>query len=195
MPEQATAKASGQRGLRAPAKVALKILLCTLLGFGAYLYWAHYEYRVVTVEEGRVFHSSRIPPERIGEFASERSLRTVIDLRYAGAATEAERAACEAAGLRYINIPSAQVPDEETIDAFLKVMDDPSIQPVLMHCYHGEGRAPLFGALYRIEYQGWDPERARKSTRPFAFLGSFRPDSPKGRFLSEYVPRAARQSD
>jgi len=181
-----------KRGLGAPAKVALKALLCALLGFGAYLYWAHVEYRIVTLKEGRVYHSSYIPPEKLAAFVKQRSVRTVIDLRHASSATETERAACEAAGLRYFNIPSSQVPDDDTVAAFLKVMDDPETRPVLMHCYHGEGRAPLFGAIYRIEYEGWDPEKARKSTRPFAFLGAFRPSTGKGRFLREYVPRSRR---
>ncbi|MHC4954329.1 MAG: fused DSP-PTPase phosphatase/NAD kinase-like protein [Planctomycetota bacterium] len=185
-------KEGQQRGLSSPVKVGLKIVFCALLGFGAYLYWAHEEYRIVAVRDGKVYHSSRIPPDEIGAFAKKRDVKTVIDLRFASTETEAERKACEAAGIRYVSIPSSQVPDEETVAAFLRVMDDPSTLPVLMHCYHGEGRAPLFGALYRIEYEGWDPEKARKATRPFAFTGSFSPGSSKGKFLRDYIPRARR---
>jgi hypothetical protein len=64
-----------------------------------------------------------------------------------------------------------------------------------MHCYHGEGRAPLYGAIYRMEYLGWDPEDARKATRFFSFRGSFRPGSGKGEFVRSYVPRKARTKD
>jgi hypothetical protein len=60
-----------------------------------------------------------------------------------------------------------------------------------MHCYHGEGRAPLFGAIYRMEYLGWKPEEARKATRFFSFRGSFKPGSGKGEFVRSYVPRHA----
>ena len=105
MPEE-----SKRKGLSAPTKVVLKSFLCALLGFGAYLYWAHQEYRIVTVRKGKVYHSSRIPPEEIGAFLQERKVKTVIDLRFASAETELERQACEAAGMRYVSIPSRQVP-------------------------------------------------------------------------------------
>ena len=41
-------------------------------------------------------------------------------------------------------------------------MDDSSNYPVLIHCYHGVGRAQMFSALYRIEYEGWTNQEARE---------------------------------
>ena len=172
------------------SKVFLKIGLCTLLGVAAYVYWANFEYRFVVIEEGQAYHSSRIPPDEIGEFAHDHGVRTVIDLRFAGAATEAERKACEAAGIRYVSIPTRQIPDAAAVERFLEVARDPANRPLLMHCYHGEGRAPLFGAIYRIEIEGWSPEKARKATRPLPFFGNFRKGAPKGKYLRDYKRRS-----
>jgi len=35
--------------------------------------------------------------------------------------------------------------------------------PLLIHCMHGAGRARLFAAIYRIEFEGWTVERAARS--------------------------------
>jgi len=191
MPVESTTTSSPRRKLGAPARIGLKVLLVVLIGLAAHAYWAFVQFRITTVESDVAYHTSVIPPEKIGEFAKEREIRTVIDLRHASSATEAEQAACEAAGIRYVNIPSSQVPSQESVDAFLKVLDDPDSRPVLMHCYHGEGRAPMFGAIYRMEYLGWEPEEARKATRFFSFRGSFKPGSGKGEFVRSYVPRHA----
>jgi protein tyrosine/serine phosphatase len=32
-------------------------------------------------------------------------------------------------------------------------MDNKDNYPVLIHCYHGTGRAEMYSALYRIEYE------------------------------------------
>ena len=74
------------------------------------------------------------------------------------------------------------------MDAFLDLMrTDPF--PVLIHCHDGFGRSVLFSALYRIEFEGWSNEEARRATRLFPWWGSFKPGSAKGDYLRCYVPR------
>ena len=68
-------------------------------------------------------------------------------------------------------------------------MADPDVYPVLIHCHHGVSRSVLFSALYRIEYEGWDNERARLATRFITDGSSFDTDKRKGRFLQDYVPQ------
>jgi len=76
------------------------------------------------------------------------------------------------------------------VDRFLETMESCDY-PVLIHCHHGRGRAVLFSALYRIEFEGWDPEDARMATRNRLRIESsnFAKDEPKGVYLREYVPR------
>lgn len=69
-------------------------------------------------------------------------------------------------------------------------MDDSTNYPVLIHCYHGAGRAQLFSALYRIEYEGMSNEDARCKTRTFVSYSSFDEGKPKGEFLKDYKFRS-----
>jgi protein tyrosine phosphatase (PTP) superfamily phosphohydrolase (DUF442 family) len=174
---------------RAP-RVALAA--CAVLVFGgtsAYAYWALVLDHFVAIEPGQVYRAGAMPPERLLETVRAYGIRSVIDLRTHDDEAEAERALLATVGVRHFHIPSKQVPDPRTIDAFLAVMEAPENRPVLIHCTHGVGRAPLYEAIYRIEFQGWDPERARESAYWRSGLGAFEPDDSKGRFLREYTAR------
>jgi len=191
MSETATqGKQLGRKELGRWTKVWLKIGLCVVLGVSAYVYWANFEYRLTVITPGQVYHTCYIPPDKICAFAEQHGVRTVIDLRFAGAATEAERKVCEEAGIRYVSTPSGQIPNDDVVDRFLEVARDSANRPLLIHCYHGEGRAPLFGAIYRIEIEGWSTARARKASRPFPFIGSFSKSGAKGKYLRDYKPRS-----
>ena len=72
---------------------------------------------------------------------------------------------------------------------FFEIMDNPANYPVLIHCYHGVGRAELYSALYRIEYEGWDNDKARNSTRFLTKWSSFDLGKEKGDFLHNYKNR------
>ena len=98
------------------------------------------------------------------------------------------------AGLRYVHLPSRQVPEPVTCEAFLSEMRRSEAWPVLVHCQHGTGRSVLLSALYRIEVEGWSPEQARQATRWLTWGSSFAADRPKGRFLLDSRP-ARRRAD
>jgi protein tyrosine/serine phosphatase len=42
-------------------------------------------------------------------------------------------------------------------------MDNSDNYPVLIHCYHGTGRAEMYSALYRIEYEKFTNEATSRS--------------------------------
>jgi protein tyrosine/serine phosphatase len=70
-------------------------------------------------------------PEKLEKYRQKRMLSQKID------------------GINYFN-PSEQVPNKENIKTFTKIMDNSDNYPVLIHCYHGTGRAEMYSALYRI---------------------------------------------
>jgi len=154
-----------------------------------YYYWIAVEHRFVTITAGRIYQSARLPPNRLLQDIADHGIRTVIDLRDAPDETAAERLLLESRGVAYVNLPSKQVPAEPTVDAFLDVVGNPEALPALVHCQHGVNRSVLFAALYRIEFENWDNERARRATGFFRQRGNFAPDSPKGAYLRSYVPR------
>ena len=95
--------------------------------------------------------------------------------------------------IKHVNIPSGQVPSKETLTKFFEVLDDKDNYPVLIHCYHGTGRAQMYSALYRLEYENWKNEDARQKTRfiveGFGYRSSFSSGKGKGDFLINYKPR------
>ncbi len=172
----------------------LKVLLVLLLPVAAtiaYQVWSYRGHQAV-VEEGRLYRSAALPPSRLARFCSERGIRTVIDFRRTEADAREEAEILEHMGVRHVHLPSRQVPSSETIAAFLEIMQETAGEPVLLHCRHGVGRAGVFSAIYRMEYQGWSAPRAWLEAAVLAGFGSFLPGSPKARFiLSYHRPTAA----
>jgi protein tyrosine/serine phosphatase len=153
-----------------------------------YAHWVLFEYRFATVTPGQIYRSGAMPPERLLEKVEEHGIRAVIDLRK-GKQDEAERSALAARGVKYFHLPSRQAPKPSVVDSFLEIAAQSENRPVLVHCEHGLGRAVVFSALYRIEFEGWPNERARSRAYWGSGLGDFKPDSNKGGFLLDYRRR------
>ena len=50
--------------------------------------------------------------------------------------------------------------EEEDVVQFLKIVTDPTRQPVLVHCQHGADRTGTLCAAYRVVVQGWSKDDA-----------------------------------
>lgn len=177
-----------------------------LIGISYYVWYVHFNYRFETIETNKVFKSAAIPPEKLPTYIKKHNIKTVIDLRDGGSWSELNPvnqkeiddeaiAISKLSGVKHINIPSPQVPTKKTLTKFFEVLDDNASYPVLIHCYHGTGRAEIYSALYRIEYEKMENEKARKLTRlitelPPLYHSSFAPSKDKGKFLIEYKPRS-----
>ncbi len=157
----------------------------------AYLYHVHINYRFMTITEGKVYKSGAMPPEKLTTVVQQHHIKTVIDLRQEEEkeAIDAEHAAMTAIGVNHVNISSHQAPTQATVDQYLAVMDDPAVFPVLIHCHHGVSRAVLFSATYRMEYEGWENEKAHGATRFMTYKSSFDRGTRKGDFVLNYKPR------
>jgi protein tyrosine phosphatase (PTP) superfamily phosphohydrolase (DUF442 family) len=166
------------------------IALAALAAIGYSQYWVATG-RVATVEDGRLYRSAALPPDRLIEVCRRRGVRTVVDFRKEPAETQAEAAALARAGIRHVAIPSGQVPTPESVSRFLSVMDDGRSAPVLIHCTHGVGRTGVFAAIFRMEYHGWSPRLATLEAMLYSGFGSFGPGNSKAAFIAGYTPRAA----
>jgi protein tyrosine phosphatase (PTP) superfamily phosphohydrolase (DUF442 family) len=86
----------------------------------------------------------------------KRGIRTVIDLA-GGAQSDAERAATEAAGMKYLVFPiSPTTPD---LEPFLKAANDPANFPIFIHSGAGH-RAAMALMIKRVLVDGWTVEKA-----------------------------------
>ncbi|WP_310557297.1 dual specificity protein phosphatase family protein [Flavobacterium sp.] len=182
-------------------KVIIGIVFVALLVLGKNYYDMYIAHNFETITEGKVYKSGVLPPDEIADYIKKYNIKSIVDLRFPGTADlinnpespqelRAEKEATEKIpNLNYFNLGSDQVPKQENLDGFFKVMDNQDNYPVLIHCYHGVGRAEMYSALYRIEYEGMNPDEARKKTRLLTKFSSFDIGKPKGDFLNNYEPR------
>ena len=89
--------------------------------------------------------------------------KAIVNFRMAsesGANVEAEQAAAQAAGLKYIHLPfSGASPDPAVVAAFLQAVADPANQPVFIHCASGN-RVGAMWLVKRMLQDGWDEQKA-----------------------------------
>ena len=192
-------------------KKILKIFGILLIIFGiAYVWHVHFDYRFETISDGKVYKSALIDPDKLGSYLQKNKIKTVIDLLDPGVQDalnpakqreiDAEQKAVDEynkkhnANVVHVNIPSRQVPTKKTLTKFFEVLDNKENYPVLIHCYHGTGRAQIYSALYRIEYEKWKNKDARAKTRvivqALGYKSSFSDGRSKGDFLMHYKPRS-----
>jgi protein tyrosine/serine phosphatase len=100
----------------------------------------------------------------------ERGVKTIVNLR----SKHDDRVDAEPLGMSVVTIPmSAKLkldpPDDDEIRTFLAAVTDPARQPVFVHCAEGRDRTGVMCAVYRMEVEGWTPERALEEMRSFGW--------------------------
>ncbi len=87
-------------------------------------------------------------------------VKTVIDLQKDG--NFQEPAWVQDAGMRYYKIPlsSTHPANAEQTVYFLKLVNDPANWPVYVHCAGGRHRTGEMTAIYHINHDSWDAEKA-----------------------------------
>jgi predicted protein tyrosine phosphatase len=183
-------------------KVMGFLLLAIILFFGGkQIYDMNINHNFETITEGKVYKSGVIPPDEIESYVTKYHIKSIVDLRFPGTAdlknnpeipaelTAEQNAVAKIKGVNYFNNGSDQVPKQENLDRFFKIMDNKANYPVLIHCYHGIGRAEMYAALYRIEYENFTNEAARQGVRTVVKFSSFDDGTPKGEYLKTYKSR------
>ena len=179
--------------------------LALLLGASLYGYWVWVDHRLTIVTPGRIFQSAAMPPADLVRVSQRFGVQTVFDFRDDAdqdSRIAAERAALERNGIRYIHLPSSRTPRPETVGAFVRAMQAElaAHRRVLLHCRDGEGRAVFYSAIYRIQFEGWDNQRAYQATtrlppslmflgKAFPAIGRLSPTNPKTPLILSYRPQ------
>jgi protein tyrosine phosphatase (PTP) superfamily phosphohydrolase (DUF442 family) len=182
-------------------RILISLVVVTVLILAFVFYQKKVRYNLITISENKVYNSGVVPPEKLATVVSDYKIKTIIDLRNGlvqnrlnpetkRQVNAEEYAAEQIAGVHYFNLPTDQIPEDSTVQKFLKIMDNPGNYPVLIHCHHGVGRSRLFSSIYRIEYENFTNENARAKARLFWELGSnFSKSSEKGIYLMNYKRR------
>ena len=181
--------------------IGFSILGIILIFVGKYVYDMNINHNFETITEGKVYKSGVIPPDEIKDYVKKYHIKSIVDLRFPGTSdlvnnpeipselTAEKDAVSKIEGVNYFNNGSDQVPQQENLDSFFKIMDNPDNYPVLIHCYHGVGRAEMYSAIYRIEYENFSNEKARENVRTLIKWSSFDDGTPKGEYLKAYKSR------
>ena len=97
-------------------------------------------------------------------------VKTVIDLRISPRDVKAEKALVEKLGMRFINLPmSGDSPTAAEVSTWLRTVQDPSAQPVFIHCQHGADRTGTMVGIYREKVDGWKFPETYKEMRKYGF--------------------------
>jgi protein tyrosine/serine phosphatase len=120
------------------------------------------------VKDGVLYRSGQMSLPALRRAIHDYGIRTIVCLREGNRPVDAaEEEYCVKEELNYIRIPPLHwegldgiAPVDEGIRTFLDVMRDPRNHPVLIHCFAGVHRTGGYVAVYRMEMEGWDNDRA-----------------------------------
>ncbi len=138
------------------------------------------------VEEG-VYRGAQ-PDEAGFRALADMGVKTVINLRD----KHDDRQGAFPHEIDVVTIPlsaglSLDPPTDEEVQQFFHVVLDPARRPVFFHCAEGKDRTGTMCALYRIEVDGWTPERAQEEMVAFGWHDDLY--KAIGKFVLAYRPR------
>ncbi len=162
-----------------------------------------YEKRLREVDPGRVYRSGQLTADGLADAVHRFDIRTVINVQddvpdpdveksFWRAGTVKESELCRRLGVRYVWIAPDLVPVKDSprrrpqaVDELLRVLDDQTVYPVLIHCRAGLNRTGCLVAVYRMEFQGWSPMEAFQEMKDLGFGNSTCTAS--NQYVNQYV--------
>lgn len=89
-------------------------------------------------------------------------VKTIINLRQIDSSVEREEALAHELGMHFVSIPmnSFDKATPSDIRKFLDTVGQSENLPAFVHCRLGEDRTGTMVAIYRIDKEGWQPDRA-----------------------------------
>jgi protein tyrosine phosphatase (PTP) superfamily phosphohydrolase (DUF442 family) len=146
-----------------------------------------YEKRLREVAPGRLYRCGQMTADGFEDAVRRCGIRMIlnvqddypdpdIELSFWRPGTIKESELCKRLGVRYAWIAPDLVPVRESpakrpkaVDEFLRLLDDETAYPVLIHCKAGLNRTGCFVAVYRMEYQGWSHMEAFQEMKDLGF--------------------------
>lgn len=177
-----------------------------------YRYTLEHTKRLRPIVDGRVYRSGCLSADGFRDAIRTLGIKTVItfwdenpnpDLANSrfSTCTIKESDLCASLGVRYEFIYVELSPETQAgtkplaaIEEFLKIMDDETNYPVLIHCKAGLHRTGVMAAVYRMEYEGWSRDDAMRELRSHGF-GYFTANTSNdyiAQYVMRYTPRAKR---
>jgi hypothetical protein len=194
--------------------VLAAVLVLLVLGPPLALYRFQYVHakRFREVTPGRVYRSGQMTAAGFREIIERHHIKLVINFQHEepdpfladhwlGRGKVRESDLCRSLGVKYALITPDLLPPNNrldmippAVDEFLKLLDDESNYPVLIHCKAGLHRTGRLTAIYRMEYEGWSRGEALRELRAngYGYTIASEADDYIVQFVQNYVPRAQR---
>jgi len=156
-----------------------------------------YELHFGCVERGVLYRSAQPDRHDLQRLWKTYGIRTIVNLRSSSDVREDREAQDEVLyargkGIRFVNISFNELGPDAASEAFLKIMEDRTNWPVLIHCAAGKERSGVLVAVYRIAIQGWTFDRALEEMIAYGFEPAKQAEMT--RFVRDYASRRARET-
>jgi len=175
------------------------------------LYRAQYAHtkRLREVAPGRFYRSGQMNASGFRETIERFQIKTVVNLQHEnpdpyiaefwmGKPAIHEKELCEQLKVRYVLLtpdilpaPNDLTRTPPAVDEFVKLLDDESAYPMLIHCKAGLHRTGRLTAIYRMEKEGWDKTEAMRELRAngYGYGAASESDEFIIQFVQSYKPR------
>ena len=200
-------------GLWARRALALAIA-GVVIGPPVMLYRAQYATtkRLREVTPGRFYRSGQMSATGFRETIDRFKIKTVVNLqhenpdphlpdKWLGKPVVHEKELCEQLNVRYVlltpdilPVPNDLKSEPPAVTDFLKLLDDESAYPILIHCKAGLHRTGRLTAIYRMDKEGWELGDALRELRAngYGFTAASESDDFVIQFLQNFKPRRTR---
>ena len=200
-------------GLWARRALALAIA-GVVIGPPVMLYRAQYATtkRLREVTPGRFYRSGQMSATGFRETIDRFKIKTVVNLqhenpdphlpdKWLGKPVVHEKELCEQLNVRYVlltpdilPVPNDLKSEPPAVTDFLKLLDDESAYPILIHCKAGLHRTGRLTAIYRMDKEGWEVGDALRELRAngYGFTAASESDDFVIQFLQNFKPRRTR---
>ena len=165
--------------------------------------------RLREVTAGRFYRSGQMNASGFRETIERYKIQTVVNLQHEnpdphianswmGKPAIHEKELCEQLKVRYVlltpdilPVPNDLTKQPPAVDEFVKLLDDESAYPILIHCKAGLHRTGRLTAIYRMEKEGWETGDALRELRAngYGFVAASEGDDFIVQFVQNYKPR------
>ena len=165
--------------------------------------------RLREVTAGRFYRSGQMNASGFRETIERYKIKTVVNLQHEnpdphianswmGKPVIHEKELCDQLKVRYVLLtpdilpmPNDLTKQPPAVEEFVKLLDDESAYPILVHCKAGLHRTGRLTAIYRMEKEGWDTGEAMRELRAngYGFAAASESDDFIVQFVQNYKPR------
>ena len=168
--------------------------------------------RLREVTPGRFYRSGQMNAAGFRDAIERFKIKTVLNLqhenpdphlpdKWLGKPVIHEKELCEQLNVRYVLLtpdilptPNDLTKEPPAVTEFLKLLDDESAYPILIHCKAGLHRTGRLTAIYRMDKEGWDVGDALRELRAngYGYTAASESDDFIVQFVQNFKPRRVR---